>query len=422
MTDRFEVFMDTLRRTRTATFLMTAIASVMVVAQQANTDWTQWRGPTRDGAATTFRAPATWPDALVQKWKVEVGQGYASPIVVGNRVYVFSRRGTNEGMSAHDAATGRELWRFGYEASFTMNSASARHNAGPKSTPVFANGRLLSIGMTGVLTAWDAATGRTIWQKPGSEPVPMYTTHASSPIVDGTIAIVHLGGHDKGSLTALDVVSGETRWSWPGDGPSYGSPIIAAIGGTKQVITITQTKVVGVELATGALLWERPFVHPNVGNSNTPLLYGQTIIVGGNLGPTVAFTAEKSGAEWTTTTAWENPDVPLRLTNLVLMGDMLFGITNRNGGQYFALDAKTGKTLWTSPARQAGTGAIAKTGDYLLSLEDDGELVVVKNTTTAFEVVKKYKVADTDTWTEAVFSGDRIFVRDVNHLTLWTVS
>ena len=89
MTDLFEVFMDTLRRTRTATFLMTVVASVMVVAEQANTDWTQWRGPTRDGAATTFRAPATWPDALVQKWKVEVGEGYASPIVVGDRVYAF---------------------------------------------------------------------------------------------------------------------------------------------------------------------------------------------------------------------------------------------------------------------------------------------------------------------------------------------
>ena len=159
-------------RTASAAFMVTAVASVMVVAQQSNTDWTQWRGPTRDGAATTFSAPATWPDALVQKWKVEVGEGYASPIVVGDRVYVFSRRGTNEGMSAHDAATGRELWRFGYEAPFTMNSASARHNAGPKSTPVFANGRLLSIGMTGVVTAWDAATGRTIWQKPGSEPLP----------------------------------------------------------------------------------------------------------------------------------------------------------------------------------------------------------------------------------------------------------
>ena len=72
-------------------------------------------------------------------------------------------------------------------------------------------------------------------------------------IVDGALAIFHRGGHDKGSLTALDVATGETRWTWNGDGPSYGSPIIATIGGTRQVITITQTKVVGVEFATGAL-------------------------------------------------------------------------------------------------------------------------------------------------------------------------
>ena len=161
----------------------------------------------------------------------------------------------------------------------------------------------------------------------------MYTTHAFSPIVEGDLAVFHLGGHDQGAVTAFDIASGNLQWSWAGDGPSYGSPIVATIGGTKQVITITQTKVVGVDVGTGALLWERPFVHPNVGNSNTPILYRDTIIVSGNLGPTVAFTAAKNGAAWTTTTVWENPDVPLRLTNLVLMGDMLFGITNRNAGQ-----------------------------------------------------------------------------------------
>ena len=251
-------------RITSITLAVTAAAS-LVLAQQPSTDWTQWRGPNRDGNATTFTPPAVWPDTLVQKWKVEVGTGYASPIVVGDRVYVFSRRGTNEGMSAHDGVTGRELWRFGYEAPFTMNSASARHNAGPKSTPVFAHGRLLSIGMTGVVTAWDAATGRTLWQKPGSEPLPMYTTHAFSPIVEGDLAVFHLGGHDQGAVTAFDIASGNQRWRWAGDGPSYGSPIVATIGGTKQVITITQTKVVGVDVGTGALLWERPFVHANVG-------------------------------------------------------------------------------------------------------------------------------------------------------------
>jgi outer membrane protein assembly factor BamB len=396
-------------------------SSLSLQAQRGSSDWTQYRGPGRDGAATTFSVPASWPDMLAQKWKVEVGTGYASPIVVGDRVYVFSRRGDNEGMSAHDAASGRELWRVGYAAPFTMNSAATRHNQGPKSTPVFTNGRLLSIGMTGVVTAWDAATGRQIWQKPASDPVPLYTSHSFSPIIDGTNVIFHVGGHDKGALTAFDIATGTAKWAWDGDGPGYGSPVIATIGGTRQIVTITQKKIVGVDATTGALLWERPYASPSTTNSNTPIMYGQTIIVSGNGGPTVAFTAAKTGATWTTTNVWENPEIPLRLTNMALVGDTLFGLTNRNAGQYFAVDAKTGKTLWLSPGRQTSNAAIAKAGNYVLSLEDDGELVVLKSSPTAFEVVKKYKVADGETWAEAVFSGNRIFIKDLNQLTLWTL-
>ncbi len=405
-----------------AVLLVVAAASSSIDAQRGSTDWTQWRGPNRDGVASTFTGPAAWPDTLVQKWRIEVGTGYASPIVVGDRVYVFSRRGDNEGMSAHDVATGRELWRFGYDAPFTMNSAAARHNAGPKSTPVFSNGRLLSIGMTGVVTAWDAPTGRVLWRKPAMTPVPLYTTHAFSPIVQGNTVIFHVGGHNQGALTAFDIATGNQRWSWSGDGPGYGSPIIATIGGTRQVITITQQKVVGVDFESGALLWERPFKAGPDNNSNTPILYGETIIVSGNGGPTVAFTAAKAGATWTTTNVWENAEVPLRLTNLVLVGDLLFGITNRNAGQYFGVDVKTGKTLWISPGRQAGQGSIARAGDFLFSLEDDGELLVIKNNPAAFELLKKYKVADGETWAEAVYSGNRIFIKDLNHLTLWTLS
>jgi outer membrane protein assembly factor BamB len=400
-----------------------ATASLSIDAQRSGpTDWTQWRGPNRDGIASTFTPPATWPDALVQKWKIEVGTGYASPIVVGNRVYVFSRRGASEGMSAHDAATGRELWRFGYDAPFTMHSAATRHNQGPKSTPVYTNGKLLSIGMTGVVTSWDAESGRVLWRKPASEPVPLYTSHAFSPIVDGDTVLFHVGGHNKGALTKFDIATGNQIWAWTGDGPGYGSPIIATIGGTKQVVTLTQMKVVGVDFATGALLWERPLTTPSTNNSHTPLLYGQTIIVSSNGGPTVAFNATKAGNTWTTTNVWENAEIPLRLTNLVLAGDMVFGLTGRNAGQYFAVDAKTGKTLWVSEGRQAAQSAIARAGDYLLSLEDDGELLVIKNDPAAFQVLKRYKVAEGEAWAEAVFSGNRIFVKDLNHLTLWTLN
>jgi outer membrane protein assembly factor BamB len=392
-------------------------------AQRAPADVTQWRGPNRDGVVSGFTAPAAWPEQLNQRWKIEVGLGYATPLVVGNRVYVFSRQGDDEVMSAVDAASGKVLWRTAYPAPFEMNSAAKPHGPGPKSTPVFSNGRLFSIGMTGTVTAFDAASGKQVWQKPGSMPVPMYTSHAFSPLVEGTTVIFHVGGHDKGALTAFDVNTGEAKWSWSGDGPGYGSPILADFGGVRQVVTITQGKVVGVNAATGALLWERPFVSPNFTNSITPVRYGDTILIWGavNTAPMVALRIARRDNQWAVETAWENPDVPGRMSNAVLDGDVMFGLTSRNMGQYYALDAKSGKVLWTSEGRQAGNVAMAKAGNVVFSLENDGELVVLRASQTGFEPLRRYKVAEAETWAQPAISGNRIFVKDVSTLTLWTL-
>ena len=393
-----------------------------VIAQQSPADWPQWRGPNRDGAVARFAAPASWPEQLTQKWKVEVGLGYATPLVVGNRLYMFSRQGGNEVMSALDPDNGKAIWQTRYPAAFTMNSAAARHQAGPKSTPVFSNGRLYSIGMTGVVTAFDAVTGRQLWQKPGSSVVPLYTTHSFSPLVDRDLVIFHVGGHNQGALTAFDANTGVVKWRWNGDGPGYGSPIVAELDGTRQIVTITQDKVVGVDAATGTLLWERPFVSPNSTNSITPILYGQTLIVWGNGGPTVAFTAKKQNNQWITENVWENAEVPMRMTNGVIVRDTLFSLSSRNTGQYFSVDAKTGKTLWTSSPRQAGNAALVRAGDLVFSLEDDGELVVFRSGPTGFEPLRRYKVAESETWTQPAISGNRVFVKDVSTLALWTLN
>jgi outer membrane protein assembly factor BamB len=341
---------------------------------------------------------------------------------MGNRVYVFSRQGEDEVMSAIDAGSGKVLWRGAYPAPFEMNSAAKPHGPGPKSTPVLLNGRLFSIGMTGVITAWDAASGKQVWQKPGSTLVPMYTTHAFSPVVERGLVIFHVGGHDKGALTAYDVNTGQERWSWRGDGPGYGSPIVAEFGSVRQVITITQGKVVGVDAATGALLWERPFASSNFTNSITPVRYGDSIIIWTNVGPMVALNITRRNNQWVAEPAWESPDTPGRMSNSVLDGDVLFGITSRNMGQYFAADARTGKTLWTSEGRQANNIALARAGNILFSLENDGELLIFRNSRAGFEPVKRYTVADTETWTQPAISGNRIFVKDVSTLTLWTIN
>src|SRR6185436_9788396 len=177
---------------------------------------------------------------------------------------------------------GKVLWRTGSAAAFEMHPAATRHGMGPKSTPVFADGKLFAIGMTGNVTAFDAATGKQLWQKPGSMPLPMYTSHSFSPIVDRGLVIFHTGGHMGGALTAFDVNTGAVKWSWAGDGPGYGSPVLATLGGTRQIVTITQGKLVSVDPATGALLWERPYVSANFTNAVTPVVYGQTLIVSGN--------------------------------------------------------------------------------------------------------------------------------------------
>ena len=384
-------------------------------------DWSQWRGQNRDGGVAGFKAPAAWPDQLSQRWKIDVGLGYATPLVVGNRIYQFSRQGEDEVMNAIDAATGSVIWKTGYAAPFEMNNATSRHGAGPKSTPVFSNGRIFSIGMSGIVTAFDATSGKQLWQKPGSAVVPMFTTHAFSPVVERGLVVFHLGGHNQGAITAFDVNTGEVKWSWNGDGPSYGSPIVADFDGTRQIVTLTQAKLVGIDVVTGSLLWERPFVSTNVTNAATPVLVSRTIILS-NGGPLVAVRVAKKDTQWVVEEAWQNADASFRLSNAVATTDILFGLTTRNMGQYFAVDVKTGQTLWSSEPRQAGQAAIEYGGDLWFSLEDDGELVIARVSRTGFEPLRRYKVADAATWTPPVLSGNRIFIKDVTSLALWTVN
>jgi outer membrane protein assembly factor BamB len=404
-----------------ATALAVAWLGLAPAAQNAALDYTQWRGPNRDGATSGFIVPTVWPETLARRWKIEVGLGYATPLVVGNRVYVFSRRGENEVMTALDISNGEEVWQNVYPVSFTMNKGAARHGPGPKSTPVFSQGKLFSIGMTGIVTAFNAETGKQLWQKRGSALVPTFTTHSFSPVVDRGLVIFHPGGHDKGAITAFDVNTGAVKWSWDGDGPGYGSPVIATIGGTRQLIALTQGKLVGLNVSTGGLLWERAFVSNNFTNSATPVVADATVIVS-NGGPVTAFTITNRDKAWVAEEAWTNADVPYRLSNPVVIGGTLFGLSQRNSGQYFAVDVKSGKTLWTSESRQAANAAIAKSGTVIFSLEDDGELVVLLANTAKFEEIRRYKVAETDTWTQPAISGNRIFVKDVSSLTLWTIT
>jgi outer membrane protein assembly factor BamB len=395
------------------------VFAVVMHANMAAQDWPQWRGPNRDGAVASFNEPSAWPDTLAERWRVEIGLGYATPLIVGQRLYIFSRQQEEEVMTALDAASGKVLWRTAYAAPFTMVKATARHGAGPKSTPVHANGRLFTLGMTNIVTAFDAATGKQLWQKPATKAQPQYHT-AMSPVVDGNVVIVHVGGPGDAALSALDVATGNVRWSWTGDSPAYGSPIVVDLAGTRQVVTFTHQYLVGVAVATGELLWRRPFKTPADTSSQTPIVFRDTIIQAGRDNGITAFKVVRKGDAWTTEDVWQTREVSLHMTNGVVIDDVLYGLSHLNAGQYFALDLSTGRVLWTSEPRQAENAAIVRARNTVFALEDDGELVVMKADRLAMNVVKRYDVADSQTWAQPAIAGARLYVKDVNSLTLWT--
>src|SRR5690349_20968340 len=121
-------------------------------ATRTDRDYTQWRGADRDGSASGFVEPAAWPSALTRKWKTDVGEGYATPLVVGDRVYVFTRVAGRETLTALRADSGEILWRSGYDAPYDVAQPAAKHGAGPKATPAYAGGRIFTLGVGGAVT------------------------------------------------------------------------------------------------------------------------------------------------------------------------------------------------------------------------------------------------------------------------------
>lgn len=399
---------------------MLAAAAVQAAPPASAQDWPQWRGPGRDGVVPSFDVPTSWPEALNERWTAEVGLGYATPILVGDRIYMFTRQRDDEVMTALDAGSGNVIWRTSYPAPFRLNPAAARHGPGPKSTPTYADGRLFTLGMSGMVTAFDAASGEQLWQKP-PPPVPQMYHTAMSPVVEGDLVIVHVGGQDDGALTAFDVATGQVRWSWDGDGPAYGSPLVFTLGGVRQVVTFTQRNFVGVSLATGELLWRRPFETPSQTTAQTPILYEDMVIQTGRGNGVTAFRVSQRGGRWMTDDVWHTDEVSIHMSDGIVVDDVLYGLSHLNSGQYFALDLDDGEVLWRSPPRQAEHAALSHAGDTIFSLEDDSELLVLRHSRTGFEPVRRYVVAEEETWAQPVLSGRRVFVKDVSSLTLWTL-
>ena len=396
--------------------LLACIAGVVTVAvhaQRPSLDYVQWRGQQRDGSASAFVEPKHWPPALTRRWKVDVGEGYGTPLIVGDVVYAFTRVGEQEGITALDASTGRQRWRTTYPAPYTPSKPAEKHGASPKATPLYHEGRLFTLGISGIVAAFDARSGKQLWQSPAPKEAPFYGA-AVSPLAYRDLVIVHPG--DYGPLTAFDTRSGAVKWT-AGSGGFFASPILVSLEQTAQVVTATQDFVIGVAL-DGGILWRFPYDGKN--GSVTPVLNNDTIILN-TPERVIAFRPRLRDGAWSVETMWETKDVSTYLSTPVIVDNVLYGLSTKQRGQFYAIDAKTGHVLWLGPPREADNTALAKAGQLLFLLNDDAGLIVARANRKAFDPIARYTVADSATWAQPAISGKRILIKDVSSLTLWTV-
>jgi outer membrane protein assembly factor BamB len=316
------------------------------------------------------------------------------------------------------------LWQKGYPVSYKPTPVASGHGKGPKSTPIIYSGKLFTLGITGILSCFDAGTGEIKWRRKFSDrfknTYPIYGT-AMSPLVDNNLIIAHVGGDNQGSLIACNVETGEIKWSWDGDGPGYTSPIVAELEGTRQIVTQTQKYCVGISFDTGELLWSIPFTTPYDQNIVTPVLYKQTVIFSGTNQGTMAIKVTNQGNKWSTKRVWYNPDVSMYMSSPVIKGDLLFGLAREAGGYFFCLNAATGRTLWKSDGRQGEYATILGAGDVLIILTDDAKLTIARQSSEGLEQIIHYRVADDQTWASPAPLGEQILIKGVSTLYLWSI-
>jgi outer membrane protein assembly factor BamB len=469
-------------RTITVLGLVLTVAAVFPFPTKA-ADWPQWRGPNRDAKASGFKAPASWHKELAQKWKVTVGQGDATPSLVGEKVYVFSRQEGNEIIRALDVASGNELWQDKYPTEGASGAASG--HSGPRASPTVVDGKVITLGVRGVLSCLDAATGKVLWRKNDYEGVwPRFFTSSSPIVVDG-LCIVQVGGPNNGGIVAYDLQSGDERWKWTGDSPAYASPELMTIDGEKLIVAMNAGTIVAIGASDGKLAWESPLgggpgerggppgggpgdrvregeraaegsdqkipaQEPNKAgekqekrgrgrgrgmggggggyNASTPVVDGQTLYYAGAGGGIKAVKLEKEGDKLVAKELWTNPDASLQFNSPVLKDGMLFGLSQAN--RFFCVNAESGKTGWIAPGGQSGGGGFGGRGGYgsvvdagkvLLAITPGSELVAIEPTEKEYVELARIKVADSPTYAHLVVAGNRLIVKDQLAVSLLTV-
>lgn len=381
----------------------------------APASWPQWGGPHRNFTVEAAGLAETWPEGGPRKlWSRELGDGYSGIAAADGRLYTHYRRGEEEVAVALDAATGKTLWERAYPAPFSAEYDMS-HGPGPHAMPLVAGERVFTAGSTGKLAALDAASGRLLWQTDlvaGRGGTLRVNGYASSPIAFGDTVIAQVGGAGH-ALMAFRQADGAVVWQRHDFRNSASSPLLISLDGQQQLIAFLYAEAVGLDPATGDLLWSHPSPADFGLNVSLPV-WGEDGVLFlsssyGN-GSRALKLARKAGAT-EVVELWFTNRMRLQFSNAVRLGGRVYGSSGDFGPAPFtALDLATGAILWRD--RSVARASALAVGERLILLDEDGNLALASPGETGLTVHARAKLLESPAWTPPTLVGTTLYLRD----------
>lgn len=388
-------------------------------------DWPQWRGPTRDGKVAEKAVP--WPESLTADnlklvWKTELAEGYASPVVSGDRVFtVETRDKKDEIVRAFSRADGKPLWEASWPGSMRVPFYAAKNGSWVRSTPATDGESLFVGGMRDVLVSLDVKTGEVNWRRdyPTEEETPLPSFgFVSSPLLDDENLYVQVGT----ALRKIRKSDGKTLWQALADdramfGSAFSSPRRATVGGVDQILVQTRALLGGIDPRNGQVVWTIPVKAFRGMNILPPTPLGDRVFTATYGGGSFLFDVAGAEGELKATQQWNDEKREGYMSSPVVIEGKIF--LHGRDKKFHCLDPVTGKTLWSSEKKFGEYCSMVTQGNRILALDQRGFLLLIEADPTKFQLLSQLNLETPPTWAHLAVCGEELYVRHLEGLHLY---
>jgi outer membrane protein assembly factor BamB len=380
--------------------------------------WTDFRGPNRDGNYVETSIRTSWPDdGLKPLWRQPIGGGYASFVIANGQAFTIEQRREREVVTAYDVRTGTELWTYGWTALFSETMGGD----GPRATPVWHEGLVYALGATGELHVLEAASGKRVWSKnilTDNSAANLQWGMSNSPLILDEKVIVTPGGAAGKSIVAYDKRTGNPVWGTLDDPAAYTSPMDVTLAGQRQILAVTGTRIVGLGVDDGKLLWDFPWITTSGINSAQPIVVdgNHVFVSAGYDHGSVLLSISQAGDRFVAMPVWENKAMKNRFNSSVLFEGHIYGFDE---GIFACIDARTGERKWKGGRYGHGQAMLA--GDHVLVLTESGDLVLIRATAESHQEVARSAAIEGKTWNHPAAAGGILLVRNTREMAAFQI-